>query len=159
MAGDETDRVVYEAAVRGTQDQAAVLDGLRTRAGTVLAASALVSSFLGGQALRSSTRIAVFSMVGLAFTAFVLSALATLVILWPFEFRFMLSPRAMIEGLDRQPDRSSRPGAFYRALALQLEWRYDQNADKIRRLQWAFQLAIVFLVAEVACWIVVLWRG
>jgi hypothetical protein len=46
----ETARVVYDASVRAAQDQAGVLDSLRTRAGTLLAAAALVSSFLGGQA-------------------------------------------------------------------------------------------------------------
>jgi hypothetical protein len=154
----ETERVVYEAAVRGTQDQAAILDGLRTRAGTVLAAAALVSSFLGGQALRTVDHLVVFSTVGAAFAAFIVSAVLTLAILWPFEFRFILSPSAMLQGLDDHAGATNEPTEFYRALALQLEWRYDQNARKIRLLQWAFQLAIVFLVLEVAAWIVVLWR-
>ena len=154
----ETVRIVYEAAVRGTQDQAGVLDGLRNRAGTVLAAGALVSSFLGGQALRSSTKLVFFSMSGFAFVAFVLSALLTLLILWPFTFHFMLSPRAMLRGLSEHSGDRDEPETFYEALALQLEARYDENAVKIRWLQWAFQLAILFLVAEVACWIVVLWR-
>ena len=158
MDNAETERVVYEAAVRGAQDQAAILDGLRARAGTILAAAALVSSFLGGQALRTVDHLVVVSTVGAAFGAFILSAVLTLAIVWPFEFRFVLSPRAMLQGLDDHSDEQNEPREFYRALALQLEWRYDQNARKIRLLQWGFQLAIVFLVLEVGAWIVVLWR-
>ena len=159
MDNADTARVVYEAALRASTDQASVLDGLRNRAGTVLAASALVSSFLGGQALRGAEHFNVISFVGAALVAFVASALLTLFILWPFEFRFTLSARAMIRGLEQHSGEVGEAAAFYRALALQLEWRYDQNARKIRWLQWAFQLAIVFLVFEVASWIVVLWRA
>lgn len=150
---------MYEASVRAAQDQAAILDGLRGRAGTVLAASALVSSFLGGQALRASGGLQVASGVGIALAAFVASALLTLGILWPFEFRFVLSARAMFRALDQHRDDAAEVPAFLRALALQLERRYDENLRKIRRLQWAFQLAIVSLVVEVAAWIVILWRA
>jgi hypothetical protein len=47
---------------------------------------------------------------------------------------------------------------LYRVLALQLEWRYDENSRKIRWLLWAFEAAIVSLIAEVALWLFVLWR-
>jgi hypothetical protein len=67
MDNVETTRVVYEAAVRGAQDTAAILDGLRARAGTVFAAAALVSSFLGGQALRTVDHLVIISTVGAAF--------------------------------------------------------------------------------------------
>jgi hypothetical protein len=157
MDNTETARVVYEAAVRAAGDQAAVLDGLRVRAGTVLAAAALVSSFLGGQALRSADHLRVLSFVGLAVGSFVLSALLALAILWPFDFRFSLSARAMLEALGEH-DGAPSTTEFFRALALQLEWRYVQNRRKIRRLLWAFELGILCLVLEVAAWLVVLWR-
>jgi len=49
-------------------------------------------------------------------------------------------------------------GELYRVLALQLEWRYDENSAKIRWLLWSFEAAIVSLIAEVALWLFVLWR-
>jgi hypothetical protein len=157
MDNVETARVVYEAAVRAASGQASVLDGLRARAGTVLAAAALVSSFLGGQALRNSQHLRALSFVGLALASFVVSALLALVIFWPFDFRFGLSARAMLAALGDH-DGSSSTADFFRALALQLEWRYRQNSRKIRRLLWAFELGIVCLVLEVAAWLVVVWR-
>jgi hypothetical protein len=67
------------------------------------------------------------------------------------RFRAMLAALGDHEG-------SSSTADFFRALALQLEWRYRQNRRKIRRLLWAFELGIVCLVLEVAAWLVVLWR-
>jgi hypothetical protein len=40
-------QLAYEASVHGLTDQASVLESLRSRAGTVFAATALVTSFLG----------------------------------------------------------------------------------------------------------------
>ena len=49
---DETPyRLAYEASVRAIEDQARVLEDLRSRAATLVAAAALVTSFLGGTTL------------------------------------------------------------------------------------------------------------
>ncbi|MFY9579095.1 MAG: hypothetical protein WAQ33_07200 [Gaiellaceae bacterium] len=156
---NETSRIAYDASVRAVQDQAGVLDGLRSRAGTILAAAALVSSFLGGQALRGSTRLELLSLTTLAIAAFVLSAVLALLILWPFEFRFSLSAAALINAVDEHEAKGGMSlGELYRVLALQLEWRYDENRRMIRWLLWAFEAAIVSLILEVGLWFFVLWR-
>lgn len=156
---NEAAQIAYDASVRAIQDQAGVLDGLRTRAGTVLAAAALVSSFLGGQALRESTHLELLSLTTAAICAFALSALLALLILWPFEFRFSLSARALLgAAAEHEVEGETSVGELRRALALQLEWRYDDNARKIRWLLWAFEAAIVALVLEVGVWLVILWR-
>jgi len=138
---------------------AATLDGLRARAGDRLRCRS-ARKFVPRRAGITHRRPPRRHFDGrCAFGAFILSAVLTLAIVWPFESRFILSPRVMLQGLDDHAGEQNEPREFYRALALQLEWRYDQNARKIRLLQWGFQLAIVFLVLEVAAWIVVLWRG
>jgi hypothetical protein len=94
-----------------------------------------------------------------AICAFALSALLALLILWPFEFRFSLSARALLEAAEEHEVKDEASvGELRRALALQLEWRYDENARKIKWLLWAFEAAIVALVAEVGVWLFVLWR-
>jgi hypothetical protein len=93
----------------------------------------------------------------LAVASFVLVALLALAILWPFDFRFGLSARAMLEALGEH-DGALSSAEFFRVLALQLEWRYVQNRRKIRPLLWAFELGILCLVLEVAAWLVVLGR-
>jgi hypothetical protein len=43
--------LAYEASLRAIENQAATVESLRSRAGTILAATALVTSFFGGRAL------------------------------------------------------------------------------------------------------------
>jgi amino acid permease len=42
--------LAYEASIRAIEAQATLVESLRSRAGTMLAATALVTSFFGGQA-------------------------------------------------------------------------------------------------------------
>jgi len=102
-------RLAYEASLRSVEDQAAVLEGLRSRAGTIFAATALVTSFLGGQALtriERSGRLPPFhplSVIGLAFLAFIVLALMTFIILWPYRVRFSLSAAQILAIVDERP--------------------------------------------------------
>jgi hypothetical protein len=146
--------------VRAIGDQSAVLEGLRSRAGTLFAAAALVTSFLGGQALRADTHLVVSSYAGLAVACFVLAAILTLTILWPFRLAFSLSASEFLAILDDRAaeDEPVTADEAYRELALRLESNYDLNSRTIQGLFWCFRLAIVCLVAEISAWIVVLWR-
>jgi hypothetical protein len=159
-------QVAYDASVRAIEDQARVLESLRSRTGTLLAVTALVTSFLGGEAITRARQadgdmdIEVWSATGGAIGLFIVLALLTLAVLLPYRMRFSLSASSIIEILDsrREVDPVTAEEA-YREVALRHEAMYDFNAVQIRHLFWAFRLAIVCLVAEVAVWIVVLWRG
>jgi len=160
MGDERVLQLAYDASLRAVTDQASVLEGLRARAGTLFAAAALVTSFLGGQALVHTSHVVVSSWAGAAVACFVANAVSTLVILWPFRLRFSLSSQELIEIVD-----SRRAAAdpvtieeALRELALRLEVNYDSNVRTIRGLLWCLRLAILFLVGEVAAWIVVLWR-
>ena len=66
-------KLAYDEAVRGLSQQQSVLESFRTRAGILLSAAAIATSFLGGTALQDGelTRwswlaIVVFGLVGLA---------------------------------------------------------------------------------------------
>jgi hypothetical protein len=48
---DKPYELAYETSVRAIADQASVLESLRSRAGTLFAATSLVTSFLGGGVL------------------------------------------------------------------------------------------------------------
>jgi hypothetical protein len=157
---NEVLKLAYDASLRAIADQEGVLEGLRSRAGTLFAAAALVTSFLGGQALAHTTRLAHGSWAGVAIACFVGTSLLTLTILWPFRLRFSLSSQEIIEIVDSRQSSGNPVSAAeaYREIALRLELNYDANLVTIRRLLSAFRVAIVLLVAEVASWIVVLWR-
>jgi len=95
---DETPyRLAYELATRAVDDQARVLEEVRSRAGTLIAATAIATSFLGGEALaRDHDDLSVASPTGVALSCFVISSLLALGILWPFRFGFSLSSREML---------------------------------------------------------------
>jgi len=127
---DKPYRLAYELALRAIDDQAKVVDNIRARAGTIFAATALVTSFLGGQALARVRRehpaadLVLLSWTSLAIASFVAGAALSLAVLLPYRLRFSVSARA-IRG----------------------------------RLMWYFRAAILFLAVEVAAWIVVIWRA
>jgi hypothetical protein len=153
-------RLAYESSVRAIADQAGVLESLRSRAGTMLAAAALVTSFFGGQALvQEQLDLEPWSLAGLAVAAFLGMAACTVVILWPFEFWFNVSAAEMLAIIDsRALDNRVTADEAYRELALRLEENYDYNLPRIRRLTSLFRLAILLLVIEVGAWVAVLWR-
>jgi hypothetical protein len=80
-------QLAYDSSVRAIADQAGVLESLRSRAGTMLAAAALVTSFFGGQALvQQRVDLEPWSLAGLAVAAFIGMAACTIFILWPSNF-------------------------------------------------------------------------
>jgi len=154
-------RLAYDESVRALADQASALESLRSRAGTVFAATALVISFLGGQAiLRSEAspfELSLASAGGWATILFIVLAVLTLAILWPYRIRFSISAGRMLAIIDqRSAENPVTPAEALRELALRHEAMYDYNAARIRQLYWCFRIAIVLLVGEVAAWIEVL---
>ena len=156
-------QLAYEASVHAISDQASVFESLRSRAGTVFAATALVTSFLGGFALArvddSTTKLELisWSLGGLATFLFIALALLTLAILWPYRVRFSVSAGEMLAIVrDREATDPVHGEEAYRELALRYEAMYDLNTKRVRVLFWLFRLAIVCLVAEVFAWIGVL---
>jgi hypothetical protein len=153
-------RLAYEASVRAIDDQARVLEDLRSRAATLVAAAALVTGFLGEAVLTRADEIAAISWTGAAIGAFIVTAAAAFAILWPVHVRFSVSARDIL-GLVEQRAAAKRPIGAAEALselALRLELMYDGNSRRVRQLLWVFRGAILFLSIEVAAWAVALWR-
>ena len=152
--------LAYEASIRAIDAQAATVESLRSRAGTILAATALVTSFFGGQAFsqaeHSSPQLLSFTTAALGL--FIAVSLLALTIVLPFTLRFSLSAAAILRVVDAAAD-GPAPAKVLREVALQYESMYDSNVSQIRLLAACFQLAIVCLLGEVGCWLTVLVRG
>ena len=152
--------IAYQESVRAITMQASVLDGLRTRAGTILAAASLVTSFLGGQALAKPSisggveiqaNIGVWGWVAIA--AFAGVALLALAILFPYTWKFEQSARAIIGIVETTPEPVTAEDAE-RELALRHEINFDSNRLKLDRLFWCFGAACGLIAIEAVAWVV-----
>jgi hypothetical protein len=150
---DSVSQLAYSEAVRAVDDQAKVLDNLRGRAGTLIAAASLVTSFLGGQVLAKPTltngslvRAHIDAAGWIALGAFVLLACLMLVILLPYNWRLVMSPAVILQGANFEETRVELAGYH--------ENNYDENAKKLRPLFRVFILGCLALVVETVAWIV-----
>lgn len=154
--------LAYEASIRAIENQAATVESLRSRTGTILAATALVTSFFGGQALTraDSSPLHLFSYTTAALGSFIAVALLSLTILLPFGLRLSLSAEAILSFFEDLGEGSPVSAAeALREVALQYESMYEFNARQIRVLVVCFRLAIACLAGEVGFWLTVLARG
>src|SRR5438552_1063258 len=114
-------QLAYELSLNGLERQERVLDELRARTGTMLAASALAASFLGVRAADGGERL----LAGLAIAAFAASiGSGTYVLLPKPGLIFGLRGSALFE---REFEDVTQIGETYRRLAYWLEGYYDDN--------------------------------
>jgi hypothetical protein len=145
--------LAYEEARRTLEDQERAVNDLRSRAGTLIAAAAITTSFFGGEALRHDTNAAAWIAIG----CFVLLGLAVLLILWPTELQFAISPQQFIETYTEPPSADPLPlHRIQRDLALHMGTSAQENRRQLRELSLAFRVSAVLLLAEVVAWVVAL---
>jgi hypothetical protein len=146
--------LAYEEAKRALDDQLGVVAELRGRAGSLIAAAAIATSFFGGQALHGAVHplgwIAIACFVGLSF--------AVLVILWPrHDWQFNLSPADFVATyLEPANDEPLTLPQIHRDLALHMGRSAALNRGQLRWLTIAFRAGALLLVAETIAWIIVL---
>ena len=149
--------VAYDEARKAVEGQAATLDSVQTRAGTLLAAAALVSSFLGGQALGQPTvsnghivKTTVGLLGWLAIGTFVGVAALALAVLWPREWRFDMAAAPILDatrgtGINADDGRAQ--------LAIYWDENYVSNKVTLDNVFWCYRGACVLLVVEAVFWI------
>jgi hypothetical protein len=153
---DQRTELLYESATRVLDQQAATVDSVRVRAGILLSAASIATSFLAGIVVEpDAPRLGGFgwAAVGL-FIAVVGLCLA---ILWPTqEWKFRPNARKLVRDyLDADPPASL--AEMQRDLALHMENWSDKNIQKLRRLFLYFQAAALLLGVEVVVWMADLW--
>lgn len=142
--------MAYDEAVRALTEQQTVIDSFRTRAGLVLSAAAITTSFLGAQAFEGGHS---HWTVWTALATFVLVAVVSLGILWPRRWEFTANPREVIQTYIE----SQEPAPIeelHRDLSLHMHNSYVENRRGIEQLAAFFQIACGLLAAEVVLWIV-----
>jgi hypothetical protein len=150
------EQIAFDEAKRGIDEQRGALDGLRSRAGILLAAFSLATSFFGGLALSDDLSARATGAAIVAGIAFTLGAAACIAILRPSSgWAFSLRADGIIGQLDAaRPDEATT----YRELALRLQSNYDKNEGRLMRrpfgVFWLLSFACVALAVETIAWAV-----
>lgn len=143
--------IAYAEAVRSFAELHAVIDSFRTRAGLLLSAAAVTTSFLAPQALRGGAT-SVCAWLGLA--AFASVAGVSLAILWPRHWDFAARPSELIESAN-----PITPAELHRSLSGHIDRSYARSRGALDKLVLLFELASSLLCLEVVLWIVAIATG
>lgn len=142
--------LAYDLAIRNAARDEAALDELRQRTGTLMAAAAIATSFLGAAAAQPSS----IGVVGLlALIVFAIVEFMCICILLPrWGWGFLPSPAGVIHDYVEAQSPASLPET-HRGLAREMSDRNSQNRAKLTTLYRAYGLASILLVVEVAAWV------
>jgi hypothetical protein len=144
--------LAFEEAGRALDAQERTVNELRSRAGVLIAAAAIATSFFGTQAFADGDST-IWTWISVA--AFALIGLCVLTVLWPrTDWSFNASASDVI-GTYIEPDPLSLQ-EIHRDLALHRSAAYDANAEQLRSLFLVFRVGLALLVLETAAWIVAL---
>jgi len=146
--------LAYEEAKRALEEQERAVSELRSRAGQLIAAAAITTSFFGGRAIGSHVHLTGWIAIG----CFIGLSLSVLVILWPrHDWVFALSPAQLISTyIEPAEDPPVDLLTIHRDLALHMGSSIQGNRSQLRWLFGAFRLGAVLLAAEVVAWVIAL---
>jgi hypothetical protein len=141
------ENLAYQLSLRALERQDRVLDELRARTGTMLAASSIAASFLGGQAAGGDSGVLTVLAVG----TFVVSIAALTYVLLPkSDLVFSLRGSVLFE---EEFEEAVEPAETYRRLAYWLERYHDANELVVDRLFGYFRVATFAVLLQVVLWV------
>jgi hypothetical protein len=140
--------LAFELSRRSLTQQEGALNELRARTGTVLAASALVASFLGGRAVAAPGH---GWLTGVGFALFALSVASSAWVLWP-KSGLVFALRGSVLFREEADDPEGLPETE-RRLATWIEEYIDENQLIIDRLFVSYRMATLSVLAQVGIWL------
>lgn len=147
--------LVLDQVLRGLALQQGALDNLRARAGTLVATASLVSTVFGATALADSANPPPTQWVVLAFLALFLVVAASIVMVWPYRWRWGIDGhRLLADYVEADPPASL--DETRRSLAYYIQEDIDANERKFKWLWLALRVAVLAIGAEVSFWLAAL---
>jgi hypothetical protein len=138
----KTYEVVYDTARDSLARQEASLDELRSRTASLLAAQALVSSFLGSVALEDG---GVHCYGAVAIISLVAGIALSLLVLAPWHWVFRIGVNELLDEYVEHETKAKDIAGLHREAALQIEGFVDSNQVQLTRLyllSWGVILAV-----------------
>jgi hypothetical protein len=149
------EEITYEAGRHALADQEALVSGIRQRTGTLLAAHALVASFLGAAVIRAHG-LDVFGWIALG--ALVLGLGTAAVLLAPWDLKFSIEARALYNQLrqrasvEAQDDTLSwlaEAGYSYQAIC-------EENTRRVQLMSWLSGALGILMISQTVAWLAAL---
>jgi hypothetical protein len=154
-ADPATYELAYQEAKRALEEQESTVSETRSRAGQLIAAAAITTSFFGGQAI---TAHHVHTAAWFAIGCFIALSLSVLVILWPrHDWQFMVSPANLIATyIEPVDDPPVDLATIHRDLALHMDTSIESNRRQLGWVFGAFRVGALLLAGEVVAWVIAL---
>jgi hypothetical protein len=143
--------LAYREARRALDLQVASLDGLRSRAGLVLSAAALIAGFLGPTAILQTTVRWLLIVGGGCFVGAALLSIGLL--LGVGNWRAVVGTRELLANYIESNHPASVP-EIHRSLAWQMEDDWERNERRLRILNRLLGVAGALVGAETIVWLV-----
>jgi hypothetical protein len=149
------EEIAYEAGRSALADQESLVAGIRQRTGTLLAAHALVASFLGATVVRVR---GLHSLGWLALVALVLGLLAAAVLLAPWRLKFAVDARELYDELYEQAASEAQADTlgWLAAAGYGYQRLRAENAMKVGRMSLLSSALSVLMIAQTLSWLAAL---
>ncbi len=149
------EEITYEAGRSALADQESLVAGIRQRTGTLLAALALVASFLGATTVKAQG----LDLLGwVALAALVLGLAAAAVLLVPWHLKFAVDARELYDELYEQAlaEADADTLGWLAAAGFGYQRLREENAPKVRRMSWLSGALGVLMVIQTLAWLAAL---
>jgi hypothetical protein len=149
------EEITYDAGRHALADQESLVAGIRQRTGTLLAAHALVASFLGGATLRQQGPSA---LGWLALTALVLGLIVAAILLAPWRLRFALDARELYERLHERAasEEDADTCGWLAAAGFAHQTLHTKNTERARRMSRLSGALAALMVTQTLAWLAAL---
>jgi len=153
----ERAKIVYDIAVSNLSLQHAEIDNIRSRTSMLLAATAIATSFLGGEVLKVDSAVHNV-IVWLALAAFIAASGAILFVLKPRVWHFYLlvdsdeDPKGLIQKYVTGPKERSLARSYI-ILAKRIDGIRMGHRSGLQVMHRWLRAAMLIMVVEIALWI------
>jgi hypothetical protein len=146
------EEIAYDAGRSALSDQEALVAGVRSRTGTLLAAHALVASFLGATVIRAH---GIHALGWVALGALVLGLLAAAILLAPWRLNFAVDARELYRELLGQAVAEAEEASlgWLAAAGFGYQDLRKGNAAKVRFMSWLSGTVGVLMVLQTVAWL------
>jgi len=149
------EEITYDAGRSALADQESLVAGIRQRTGTLLAANALVASFLGATTVRGQGFSA---LVWVATVALFLALVDAAVLLAPWRLKFAVDARELYADLYDQAaaDAESDALVWLATAGYSYQALREENAAKVRWMSLLSGVLGVLMVLQTLAWLAAL---